>query len=165
MARVGADLPTAGVLVRKPTSDDPSAADDIDAEEATLVRSEEELRVGVIPTEAGWVRARKGRPPASGGGRPPGGRARGGRALGARRARLGEVEMLPDGSLSIPVFEEQLVVQKRLVVRERIVIRKHTVTQEQVVQADLRRERVELEADAGVQDRISEADSGDFPGP
>src|SRR3954466_4806235 len=32
----------------------------------------------------------------------------------------GEVERLEDGSVSIPVFEEVLVVTKRLVVRERI---------------------------------------------
>jgi len=58
----------------------------------------------------------------------------------------GEVETLADGSLSIPVFEEQLVITKRLVVRERVILRKHTVYEEQVVTADLRRERVEVEA-------------------
>ncbi len=61
-------------------------------------------------------------------------------------ADSGEVETLPDGSLSIPVFEEQLVITKRLVVRERVIIRKHTVYEEQVVTADLRRERLEVEA-------------------
>jgi len=29
--------------------------------------------------------------------------------------------------MSIPVFQEQLVVEQRLVVRERIIVRKHTV--------------------------------------
>jgi uncharacterized protein (TIGR02271 family) len=57
----------------------------------------------------------------------------------------GEVLTLPDGSLSIPVFEEQLVITKRLVVRERVIVRKHTVHTEQVVTATLRRERVEIE--------------------
>jgi stress response protein YsnF len=42
-------------------------------------------------------------------------------------ADSGEVEVLPDGSLSIPVFEEELVVQKRLVVRERIIVRQGEV--------------------------------------
>ena len=65
-------------------------------------------------------------------------------------ADSGEVETLPDGSLSIPVFEEQLVVTKRLVVRERVVVRKHTVFEEQVVSADLKRERLEVEADGDV---------------
>ena len=69
-------------------------------------------------------------------------------------ADSGQVETLPDGSLSIPVFEEQIVVTKRLVVRERVVVRKHTVYEEREVSADLRRERVEVEAigDAVVHD-------------
>jgi uncharacterized protein (TIGR02271 family) len=65
-------------------------------------------------------------------------------------ADSGQVETLPDGSLSIPVFEEQIVVTKRLVVRERVVIRKHTVYEEHVVSADLKRERLEVEADGDV---------------
>jgi stress response protein YsnF len=40
----------------------------------------------------------------------------------------GEVLSLPDGSLSVPVFEEQLVVPPTWVVRERVVLRKTTVT-------------------------------------
>ncbi len=65
-------------------------------------------------------------------------------------ADSGEVETLPDGSLSIPVFEEEIVVTKRLVVRERVVVRKHTVYEEHVVTADLRRERLEVEAEGDV---------------
>jgi uncharacterized protein (TIGR02271 family) len=72
----------------------------------------------------------------------------------------GEVETLPDGSISIPVFEEQIVVTKRLVVRERVVIRKHTVYEEHVVTADLRRERLEVEADAGVVVHDADRDLG-----
>jgi len=62
----------------------------------------------------------------------------------------GEVETLPDGSVSIPVFEEQIVVTKRLVVRERVIVRKHTVYEDHVVTADLRRERLEVEGDGDV---------------
>ena len=62
----------------------------------------------------------------------------------------GEVETLPDGSISIPVLEEEIVVTKRTVVRERIVIRKSTVTEQERVTAELRRERVELETDGDV---------------
>jgi uncharacterized protein (TIGR02271 family) len=65
-------------------------------------------------------------------------------------ADSGQVETLPDGSLSIPVFEEQIVVTKRLVVRERVVIRKHTVYEEHLVEADLKRERLEVEAEGDV---------------
>ena len=59
----------------------------------------------------------------------------------------GEVETLPDGSISIPVLEEELVVTKRVVVRERIVIRKETTLQTETVEAELRRERVDVDVD------------------
>ena len=59
-------------------------------------------------------------------------------------ADSGEIETLPDGSISIPLLEEELVVTKRLVVRERIVIRKRTVTEHERVTAELRKERVEV---------------------
>jgi hypothetical protein len=36
----------------------------------------------------------------------------------------GRVETLPDGSISIPVLEEQVVVSTRTVVRERLVVRR-----------------------------------------
>ena len=59
----------------------------------------------------------------------------------------GEIEVLPDGSVSIPVLEEELVVTKRTVVRERIVIRKEIVTETQRVEAELRREHVDVDSD------------------
>jgi uncharacterized protein (TIGR02271 family) len=124
-----------------------------------LLRTEEELRVGTATTEAGAFRVRKHvetehvsdvvsrdvehadveR-------------------VEATEADSGQVETLPDGSLSIPVFEERLVVEKRLVVRERVVVRKHTVSEEQRVEADLRREQVELDVDKDVRDRVRDED-------
>ena len=74
----------------------------------------------------------------------------------------GEVEILEDGSISIPVFQEELVIEKRLVVRERVVVRKHTVTEERLVEADLRRERVEVDVDAEVADRVTHEDGGSW---
>ena len=74
-------------------------------------------------------------------------------------ADSGEVETLPDGSISIPVFEEQLVITKRLVVRERVIIRKHTVYEEHEVKAELRRERVDITTEGDV--RITD-DSADI---
>ena len=68
----------------------------------------------------------------------------------------GEVETLPDGSISIPVFEEQLVIEKRLVVRERVVLRKHTVYEDHLVQAELRRE----ELDVGLEGDVAVAEGG-----
>lgn len=65
----------------------------------------------------------------------------------------GEVETLPDGSVSIPVFEEVLVVTKRLVVKERVVVRKSTVVDEHELRTDLRREHVEVEAEGDVEVR------------
>jgi len=62
----------------------------------------------------------------------------------------GEVEVLDDGSVSIPVFEEVLVVTKRLVVRERVIVRKHTVVDEHRLQTELRREHVTVDADDSV---------------
>ena len=124
-------------------------------EEASLVRHEEELVTDTVVAEAGRVGVHKlvehervetvvprnvehaefeRRGPAE--------------------ADSGEVEVLPDGSVSIPVFEEELVIEKRLVVRERVIVRKHTVTEEHQVEADLRRERVEVEADAEVAGRV-----------
>ena len=73
-------------------------------------------------------------------------------------ADSGEIETLPDGSISVPVFEEQLVVEKRLVVRERIVIRKHTVVEDHVIEATLRRERVEFDVDDAVAGRVAVED-------
>ena len=77
-------------------------------------------------------------------------------------ADSGEVEVLPDGSISIPVFQEELVIEKRLVVRERVIVRKHTVTEDRLVEADLRRERVEVEADAEIVDRVTHENQGSW---
>ncbi len=62
----------------------------------------------------------------------------------------GEVITLEDGSVSIPVFEEVLVVTKKLVVRERVIVRKETVVDEYRLQTELRREHVTVDADPGV---------------
>jgi uncharacterized protein (TIGR02271 family) len=59
----------------------------------------------------------------------------------------GKIETLPDGSISVPLFEEELVVTKRTVLRERVIIRKETVTDWQTVEAELRREHVSFETD------------------
>jgi uncharacterized protein (TIGR02271 family) len=62
----------------------------------------------------------------------------------------GEVITLADGSLSIPVLEEQIVVEKRWVVRERVVVRKHTVYEDHLVQAELQRERLDVDVEGDV---------------
>jgi uncharacterized protein (TIGR02271 family) len=62
-----------------------------------------------------------------------------------REGDSGEIETLADGSVSIPLFEEQLVVTKRLVVRERVIVRKRTVTEEHRIDADLKHERIAID--------------------
>lgn len=137
--------------MRRPRSPASSGGDD-----SSVVRHEEELDTDKVVQEAGRVGVRKivdheqvetvvargvehaemeRQPPAEG--------------------DSGEVEVLPDGSVSIPVFEEELVIEKRLVVRERVIVRKHTVTEDRRVEADLRRERVEIEVDPEVADRVA----------
>ena len=61
----------------------------------------------------------------------------------------GEIETLPDGSVSIPVLEEELVITKRTVVRERIVVRKEVTTEIQPVEAELSREVVDVDVADG----------------
>jgi len=72
----------------------------------------------------------------------------------ANEADSGEIEELPDGSMSIPVFEERLVVEKRLVVRERVLVRKRVEQRDERVAADLRREVVEVDVDPEAADRL-----------
>jgi uncharacterized protein (TIGR02271 family) len=117
-----------------------------------LTRHEEELRVEKVVERAGVVRLRK---------RVESDREereveRSVEQAGIERVPAdaddsGLVETLPDGSLSVPVFEEELVVTKRLVVRERVIVRKETAIDVQSVGAEVRRERVEVEADPGVE--------------
>jgi uncharacterized protein (TIGR02271 family) len=54
-----------------------------------------------------------------------------------RNANIGEDE------IHVPVMREEAVVQKRVVPREEIIVRKHAVTEQQNVDADLRRERLD----------------------
>ena len=130
-------------------------------DQADLTRSEERLRVGTETTEVGRVRVRK---------RVDSERVRETVERGVEHADVeragvdetdtGEVITLPDGSVSVPVFEEVLVVSKKLVVRERVVIRKHTVYEDEVVETELRREEVDVDLDEGARGRVLDAPSG-----
>jgi uncharacterized protein (TIGR02271 family) len=57
----------------------------------------------------------------------------------------GEIEVLEDGSVSIPLLEERLVVRRETFVRERVILRKRTVTETERIDADLRKERIEID--------------------
>jgi uncharacterized protein (TIGR02271 family) len=63
----------------------------------------------------------------------------------------GKIETLPDGSISIPLYEEELVVTKRTVLRERVIVRKQIAARAERVEAELRREHVEIDADDEVE--------------
>jgi uncharacterized protein (TIGR02271 family) len=68
----------------------------------------------------------------------------------------GRIERLPDGAISIPIFEEEVVIEKRAVLKERVILRKEVVTEVERVRVDLRKEHLELEADPGVELRVDE---------
>jgi len=131
------------------------AARDAGGAAGAMVRSEEELAVGVESRPVGAVSVAKRVETEHVGERV----MRGVEHADIERADpaehdSGEIETLPDGSVSVPVFEEQLVVEKRLVVRERIIIRKTTVEEEHLVEADLAREVVDVDADDSVRARV-----------
>jgi len=128
-------------------------------DDTAVIRQEEELTVAIRAQEAGGLGVRKVVDVEQTETIVP---------VGTEHAELerypvaeadsGEVEVLEDGSISIPVFQEELVIEKRLVVRERVIVRKHTVTEERLVEADLRRERVEVDVDPEVADRVTHED-------
>jgi hypothetical protein len=69
-------------------------------------------------------------------------------ATGGQGGQTGvTIERTADGEeiIRIPIVEEELVVQRRPVVREVVVVRKRVVIEERVIEADLRRERVDVD--------------------
>jgi uncharacterized protein (TIGR02271 family) len=50
-----------------------------------------------------------------------------------------------EDEIRVPVMAEEVVAEKRLVPKEQIIIRKRAVTQQQAVEADIRKERVEVD--------------------
>jgi uncharacterized protein (TIGR02271 family) len=130
---------------------DPFDADD----EREVVRREEELEIGRVEREVGQVRMRKvveERPFEDTVGR--GIEHADFERIPAEDDDAGDVRQLPDGSVSIPVFEEQLVVEKRVIVRERVLVRKRVESVPEQVRAELRREVVEVEVDPEAAHRV-----------
>ena len=117
-------------------------------DQTDLVRHEDELRIGRPIETVGRVQAKKRIEVERVGVDVPRSVEQAGvERVAASEGDSGQVETLTDGSISIPVIEEELVITKRLVVRERIVIRKEIVTETQRVEADLRREHVDVDVD------------------
>ena len=124
-----------------------SRGDDLaDEDELRVQRSEEELRAGTREREAGSVKVRKRvrtdrerievptkheevsveRVPVSG---------------EATEAQIGEDEV------SVPVTEEEVIVDKRAVAKEEVRLRKNVVEGTEVVEEDVRREEIDVEDD------------------
>lgn len=76
----------------------------------------------------------------------------------------GEVHELADGSLSIPVFEEQIVVSRRTVVRERVLLRRHIVAETVEVNEEVRREDFDIEAVSPDVELAPRTHTAPFPG-
>ena len=115
------------------------------AREARVTRSEEELNIGKRQVQAGEVEVRKTvetehvRQPVT--------RMREEVTVerhAAQGQQSGDIEIGED-EIRIPVVEEEVVVEKRPVVKEEIVVKKHAVTDEQAVEADVRRERIDVD--------------------
>jgi uncharacterized protein (TIGR02271 family) len=123
-----------------------------DIAERSLSRSDEQLHVGTREVEAGRVTVRKSVEPYDVERDIPR------RVEEAETARVspdeedsGMVETLPDGSVSVPVFEERLVIRREVFVRERVIVQKRARTATETVRATLRREEVDVDADEGIE--------------
>jgi uncharacterized protein (TIGR02271 family) len=115
-----------------------------DEDELRVQRSEEELRAGTREREAGRLNVRK--------------RVRTDREqvrVPTRREEV-SVERVPvneegtgaeigEDEVSMPVVEDEVVVDKRSVVKEEIRVRKDVVEDEEVVEEDVRKEEVDVE--------------------
>src|SRR5919202_4053420 len=116
-----------------------------DEDELRVQRSEEELRAGTREREAGQVNLRK--------------RVRTDREQVRVPKRHEEVsvervpvegreaseEEIGEDEISVPVTEEEVVVEKRPEVKEEIRVRKDSVQEEELVEEDVRREEIDIE--------------------
>jgi uncharacterized protein (TIGR02271 family) len=133
-----------------------------DEDELRVQRSEEELRAGTREREAGKMNVRK--------------RVRTDREqvrVPKRREEV-SVERVPvdeersgaeigDDEVSVPVVEDEVVVDKQPVVKEELRIRKDSVQDEEVVEEDVRKEEVDVD-DTTERGRSRETDLDDQTG-
>jgi uncharacterized protein (TIGR02271 family) len=66
------------------------------------------------------------------------------RAVDHMDAATAQIEVTDD-EIRIPIFSEEVVVEKRVVAREEFIVRKRQVTETRTVEADLRRERLDVD--------------------
>jgi uncharacterized protein (TIGR02271 family) len=134
-----------------------------DEDELRVERSEEELRAGTREREAGRMNVRK--------------RVRTDReqvSVPTRREEV-SVERVPadeegtgaeigDDEVSVPVVEEEVVVDKRLVVKEEVRVRKDVVEDEEVVEEGVRKEEIDVDDQTTTRGRGRDADLDDETG-
>ncbi|MDP9456332.1 MAG: YsnF/AvaK domain-containing protein [Actinomycetota bacterium] len=124
-----------------------------DRDEIRVERQEEELRAGVREREAGQVNVRKTVHT-----------EREQIAVPKRREEV-SVDRVPvnDGTpgeigedeVSVPVVEEEVVVEKRPVIKEEVRIRKDVVQEEEIVEEDVRKEEIDIDDASGTGGRRS----------
>src|SRR5919112_1861810 len=142
-----------------------SGSDDLeDEDELRVQRTEEELRAGTREREAGALNIRK--------------RVRTDREQVRVPTRHEEVsvERVPvegrevseaeigEDEVSMPVVEEEVVVEKHPVIKEELRIRKDVVEDEEIVEEDVRKEEVEVEDATTTRGRSRNAGLGDETG-
>ncbi len=118
--------------------------DRIDSSE-TVTRSEEELRTGTRQREAGQVRVRKYVDTEKVQTTVPTSREE----VTVERVPVSEGTSteaeFSEGELTVPIVEEEAVVEKRPVVKEELRVSKETVTGEETVEGDVRKERIDID--------------------
>ena len=115
-----------------------------EAQEAFVTRSEEELAIGKRQVRAGEVEVRKTVETERVQQQVPVTREE---VTVERRPvndRMAAAD-IGDEAIRIPLTQEEVVVEKRPVVKEEIVVRKHAVQDTQLVEADVRKERVDID--------------------
>jgi uncharacterized protein (TIGR02271 family) len=73
-----------------------------------------------------------------------------------REARPGESAFRED-SVSVPIREEELEVRKRPVVKEEVRLQKERITEQRAAEADVRKERIDIEGEGGAR-RVDESE-------
>ena len=120
--------------------------DRIDSSE-TVSRSEEELRTGTRQREAGQVRVRKYVDTEKVQTTVPTSREE----VSVERVPVSEGSSteaeFSEGEVTVPIVEEEAVVEKRPVVKEELRISKESVTGEETVDAEVRKERIDIDED------------------
>ena len=115
-------------------------------EEQRLTRSEEELHVGKREVERG---ARVGKRVETEHVREPVTRRREEVFVETRPVEPGaRASAIGEGEIRVPLKEEELVVEKRPVVKEEAVIGKRVVEDREVIEDDLKRERIDIDRGA-----------------